>query len=298
MKVCPYCNENIQGNHYAYANHVRWCKDNPKYKEIKESTIEKNSIKQNKKHIFNLNCVVCGSEYSIYTTDYKYSIGKYKKTCCIGCSKKLAVLNTNKGEKNDKIKNGVRRFFIEKGYLPDNKIINSSYHKIIVKICENCGKEFEILNKYKNRKYCCKECMKQSRFKKLSISGKKSTSMQQNERRSKNEKLFCDLCEQYFDKVGHNEPIFNGWDADVLIYDLKIAILWNGVWHYKKITKQHSVELVQNRDKIKINEIKQSGWIPYIIKDEGKYNPSFVQEKFNEFIKIYNTGVSPQAYTL
>ena len=76
--------------------------------------------------------------------------------------------------------------------------------------------------------------MEYSRSKKLSIAGKKSASIQQNERRSKNEKLFCVLCEQYFNKVGHNEPIFNGWDVDILIYDLKIAILWNGVWHYKK----------------------------------------------------------------
>ena len=32
--------------------------------------------------------------------------------------------------------------------------------------------------------------------------------------------------------------IFNGWDADIILTDLKIAILWNGKWHYEKLTKK------------------------------------------------------------
>jgi hypothetical protein len=59
--------------------------------------------------------------------------------------------------------------------------------------------------------------------------------------------------------------------------------MWNGVWHYKKITEKHSVEQVQNRDRIKIKEIKKCGYEPYIIKDMGKYNPQFVEEEFEKF---------------
>lgn len=47
-------------------------------------------------------------------------------------------------------------------------------------------------------------------------------------RRSKNEIEFCKLCEEYFDNVKHNESIFNGWDADIIIEDIKFAVLWNG----------------------------------------------------------------------
>ena len=104
-------------------------------------------------------------------------------------------------------------------------------------------------------------------------------------RRSKNEIEFCKLCEEYFDNVKHNESIFNGWDADIIIEDIKFAVLWNGPWHYKQITKSHSVKQTQNRDKIKIKEIKESGWTPYIIKDIGKANKDFVKEKFDEFLK-------------
>lgn len=104
-------------------------------------------------------------------------------------------------------------------------------------------------------------------------------------RRSKNEIEFCKLCEEYFNNVKHNESIFNGWDADIIIEDIKFAVLWNGLWHYKQITKSHSVKQTQNRDKIKIKEIKESGWTPYIIKDMGKANKDFVKEKFDEFLK-------------
>lgn len=104
-------------------------------------------------------------------------------------------------------------------------------------------------------------------------------------RRSKNEIEFCKLCEEYFNNVKHNECIFNGWDADIIIEDIKFAVLWNGPWHYKQITKSHSVKQTQNRDKIKIKEIKESGWTPYIIKDMGKANKDFVKEKFDEFLK-------------
>lgn len=104
-------------------------------------------------------------------------------------------------------------------------------------------------------------------------------------RRSKNEIEFCKLCEEYFNNVKHNESIFNGWDADIIIEDIKFAVLWNGPWHYKQITKSHSVKQTQNRDKIKVKEIKESGWTPYIIKDMGKANKDFVKEKFDEFLK-------------
>lgn len=104
-------------------------------------------------------------------------------------------------------------------------------------------------------------------------------------RRSKNEIEFCKLCEEYFDNVKHNESIFNGWDADIIIEDIKFAVLWNGPWHYKQITKSHSVKQTQNRDKIKVKEIEECGWTPYIIKDMGKANKDFVKEKFDEFLK-------------
>ena len=117
------------------------------------------------------------------------------------------------------------------------------------------------------------------------MGGRKSAAIQSENKRSRNEIYFCELCEKYFDNVEHNKPKFNGWDADIIIDDIKTAILWNGKWHYEKIAKKHSIEQIQNRDKIKIEEIKKSGYKPYIIKDMGKYNPKFVEEEFEKLIR-------------
>lgn len=168
------------------------------------------------------------------------------------------------------------------------------------RVCKVCGKI------YKNTKYnsatnncCSKECSKYLNDHKVDFLSKEarekmSENMRKNlikmgdMRRSKNEIYFYELCEKYFNNVEHNKPLFNGWDADVIIHDIKYAILWNGVWHRRKITNKHSVKQVQNRDKIKICEIKKYGYIPYIIEDDGQYNKKFVQEKFDEFINHIN----------
>lgn len=111
-------------------------------------------------------------------------------------------------------------------------------------------------------------------------------------RRSKNEIYFADLCIQEFKHVTTNDPIFvskyGAWDADVVIHDFKIAALWNGVWHYKKVREGHSVKQVRARDKIKMDVIRANGFISYIIKDEDKHNKKFVEEQFiifKEFLK-------------
>ena len=82
-----------------------------------------------------------------------------------------------------------------------------------------------------------------------------------------------------------NEPIFNGWDADIIIEDLKVAVLWNGKWHYEKVTRSHSLEQVQNRDKIKLKEIESAGYTPYVIKDMGKADPIFVRMEFEKLLR-------------
>lgn len=102
-------------------------------------------------------------------------------------------------------------------------------------------------------------------------------------KRSKNEVYFANLCTEYFSSVRTNQPIFNGWDADIIIDDIKYAVLWNGKWHYEQITKKHSLKQVQNRDKIKLVEIWKSGYCPYVIQDMGKHNKSFVREEFEIF---------------
>lgn len=136
--ICPHCGQILIMNKRSFANHVRWCKLNPRYNEIKSKCIEKIKIKTKKKVNRTLNCIVCGNQYNIECTDKRFKSGKYKKTCCDECSKKLTVANTNHKEKIKKIK------------------LKSNTKPIEIKICEWCNKEFE--TKKHHQRFCCKEC--------------------------------------------------------------------------------------------------------------------------------------------
>ena len=147
--------------------------------------------------------------------------------------------------------------------------------------CEECGKKFDIEvgpPSWKRRRFCSSTCSGK-------LAGRRSAASRVL--RSQNETLFAELCATKFDNITCNEPIFNGWDADVILNDQKIAILWNGAWHYKpNLGKNHSLKQVQNRDRIKLKEIKKAGFVPYVIKDLGKYNPDFVVAEFEKFLEI------------
>ena len=152
-----------------------------------------------------------------------------------------------------------------------------------MKPCEKCGTPFLIKWNTAKNKYCS-SCLPLVWKENGSRRGKLSAAVQRENRRSKNEILFATMCIEHFLNVQTNAPIFNGWDADVIVHDIKVAVLWNGVWHTKKITKQHSVEQVQNRDKIKLTEIQKAGYTSYVVNDPGSYNPAFVKQQFEQFI--------------
>lgn len=167
------------------------------------------------------------------------------------------------------------------------KFSSSELKKGRIYFCKKCGKEIyrRPSKKYKNV-FCSQSCRsKYYMFGEVaSENGRRSAFLMSELRRSKNEIMFASLCKEKFNNVLLNKPIFNGWDADVILPDKKIAILWNGKWHYEKITKKHSLKQVKQRDRLKIKEIKICGYEPYIIKDMGKYNPHFVKNQFDIFI--------------
>lgn len=175
-----------------------------------------------------------------------------------------------------------------------SKTLKSKYSREIIKDCLFCGKEISLPYYKRKQKTCSRKCGAAWVFSpnnperdkitnQRRDAGLKSARAQSKKRRSKNEILFYSLCKNEYNNVLSNEAIFNGWDADVILPEYNVAVLWNGPWHYKKITKSHSVEQVQNRDKIKEDEIKKAGYTAYIIKDMGKYNPEFVRTQFELF---------------
>jgi hypothetical protein len=224
-------------------------------------------------------CETCGKSFTVKkSSDNRFN----HKYCSQSCSAKHSnARRTISNETKEKIRNSLR--------LPE-----------LVKNCLCCNTPFVVKPVHRNQKFCSRSCgAKYSHLRNPNNAinaGKKSAVAQSAIKRSKNEIYFAELCCNYFHSVLTNAPIFNGWDADVIINDYNIAVLWNGAWHYKKITKKHSVKQVQNRDDIKIKEIKRAGFIPYVIKDMGRSNKIFVCiefEKFIDFIKRNITAVNP-----
>lgn len=128
--------------------------------------------------------------------------------------------------KPKKLKNPKEPKVVEQKFRYEGKFIEISPNN-----CEWCNKIFIVQTK-KVKRFCCISC--KNKFAGRS-GGIKSASMRI--KRSKNEIYFADLCSKKF-KILTNEPMFNGWDADIILPELKIAVLWNGPWHRKKINQK------------------------------------------------------------
>lgn len=260
MNKCLYCSKPVRN----------------KYCDVSCQNKHQNAEKANKRFgelkLFNVLCKKCGKEFEVEERE-KLFPKKENYYCSISCANKREHSNTTK----ELISNSLLEF---------NKLDGQSKKHYS---CLFCNKEIE---SHKERIFCSKSCKFKWKIKnnpecqkEISIKGGRLSVLSQN-RRSKNEILFGELCVSYFNNVRLNEPMFNGWDADVILDDCKLAILWNGNWHHKQIGIKHSLNQVQNRDNIKIKEIKILGYEPYIINDYGKYNKYFVETEFNK-LKLY-----------
>ena len=258
MNTCLYCGEEVKNKYCSVV-----CQNKH---QNHEKTIKKYGEFMN----FNVSCDACGNNFLVNEREFLFP-QKEKYFCSRSCSNK-------------------RIMSIEKR-------IKLSKENSIVKIinCEFCNSSFKQIKT--TQRFCSRSCATKHRKPLLGLGNVGGlASVKSQNRRSKNEILFGDICLTEFKNVLFNEQMFNGWDADIILLDHKIAILWNGVWHYKKITKAHSLKQVQNRDKIKINEIKKMGFEPYIIKDLGKFNESLVIdefEKLKKYIAVWRNGISP-----
>lgn len=202
----------------------------------------------------------------------KFGSGKF-------CSRACANTREHSLETKQKIQQGVARQAQSKHVETKQAYLHNPNYCVI------CGKVLPYTMRF--RSTCSEECLHNA----TSAAGRLAAS--KLEKRSKNEIAFCTLCENHFGakNVLHNETIFNGWDADIILLNYKVAILWNGPWHYYKVTEKHNLAQVQNRDQIKISEIIKAGFRPYIIKDAAKKskNNSEIQEEFSKLLNYLST---------
>lgn len=220
-----------------------------------------------------VNCKQCNIEFRKLHNQIQKSTNNF---CSRSCS---AIYNNINREMTDEMKlnisNGIKQYNID----------NPKPKKI--KICGICGIEYDL----KKRKTCSKECATKA----ISNGGVKggTASAAKHVRRSKGEIYLAELCIEYFGKnnVQCNELIFkdnnnNYWDADIFIKTIGVALLYDGIWHYKQVRGKHNLKQVQSRDKIKRKVIINNGYSYYTIVDMGKYNETFVFNEFNMFIEL------------
>lgn len=228
-----------------------------------------NLYKSTCKKEFPVNCQKCSKEFIVVEKLHSHP-EREKYFCSRSCANSRSHSAQTKNKTSFSLKmfhNSIGKENIKKECLECNVVFEKPYYRI-------------------QQIYCSRSCAVTHRNKTTNLAQSAGLASAANRiKRSKNEIYFFELCKAHFTNVEHNAPIFSGWDADIIIHDIKTAVLWNGKWHYEKITKSHSVKQVQNRDKIKLVEIHKAGYSAYTVKDMGKFNKGFVEAEFEKFLE-------------
>lgn len=221
-------------------------------------------------------CKICNKEH-----DKNYGIGVF---CSMICAKKYSSSYANTEEKRKQKSEKLKSNYSEK-QKPELKCF----------ICDgpikyNCDKRLS-----QQRKTCSEQCLTKA-MKNGSHKGGIMSTLLQN-RRSKGEIYFAELCKEFF---GDNHILCNpqmffsktglAWDADVVIPVFRVCVLYNGIWHYQQICANSSLLQIQSRDKLKQNIIHKNGYVYYIIKDMGRFDKKFVKEEFDKFIEYLESS--------
>lgn len=250
------------------------------------------------KHLLPKPCLNCGNDFKPKKHERKY------------CSKKcFSEFQVNNPElyKDSRKRGGIIRSKkltvlqpIQCGYCKDlfkprdshkkycsEKCFHLSSRTFSEKNCKGCNVLFR--PQCSRGLYCNKLCFNEFQRKNPEPhveAGRKSAEIQNL--RSKNEIYFYELCKQEWSDALPNKRMFNGWDADVVLPKHKVAVAWNGVWHYRGVTYGRSLIKTQKRDNLKKKEINKCGYLLYTVKDMGSEDKSFVHNEFNLFKQYIN----------
>lgn len=243
------------------------------------------------KNKIKLNCFYCKEDFELTQGELnkrlKVNIDKERLCCSHDCANKINTFRSN--ETKEKIRNTLIKTFEKK--LSKN-LKNTMMYKGKLRICHRqntciiCKKEFSHVSK----KSLCDDpkCKLTHYINTGKKGGSKTASLSFHKRnRSKNEKLFYSKIKEIFPDTIKNERIFNGSDADIIIPSIKLAIHWNGKWHYQNVFNnekgQKIFDTVKKKDVIRYSEVEKCGYRNYIIKDMGIFN----EQKVLSELKIF-----------
>ena len=245
--TCSYCGRSFSSLHSKHC-HENKCSKNPK--SAKYTYLTKTKV-----------CERCGKEY---TLECKNATERF-------CSRSCANTRQHSLETRRKISKSAVEYCRSH---PDK------FPSLVApdKFCSVCGKKL-----YKSNKTgFCKAHVRlnpvseETRLK-LSKAGRRSAQVQKEARRSKIEALFFEEVSKIFSDAEANKLIVDGWDADVFIPSLNLAIFWNGACHYYPIYGTASLNQTQNRDRIKEKLFNNIGIRVYVIRDINSEYPEDIR---------------------
>lgn len=158
-KICPHCHTEFKHvNVRSFANHVRWCKENPEHEKLcgnifKQKIAENNHNHAINKHgqikTFQVECCVCKTVFEVQEREKDFPLkDRYF------CSQFCAHSYSGKCADSDNISNGRKRFDSEHpGYWSKDHIPTVKE----TRKCKWCQTPFETTDR-KNKKCCSSSC--------------------------------------------------------------------------------------------------------------------------------------------
>ena len=148
--------------------------------------------------------------------------------------------------------------------------------------CEFCNKEV-IRSKSQTKKsksgnhFCSKSC-----------AASYNNKLKRKSRRSKIEIKFYNLIVKEFPNLNilaNDKTMLDGYEADIAIPSLKLAIEWNGIVHFKPIYGQTKLNKIQNIDSKK-TKIATNKNINLIVIPDLVSNDKILKQAFNDIKNI------------
>jgi hypothetical protein len=125
MKICKYCNIQIDDKHSIYANHVRWCDKNTTNGDKGISEVSKSKIDYYLKlypiNEYNVICKVCDAKFTLLERESKFNKRNGKYFCSYSCSRKRSE------EAKQKISLSTKELWKNEEYA--NKIVKNNTNK-------------------------------------------------------------------------------------------------------------------------------------------------------------------------
>lgn len=237
----------------------------------------------------------CSAPYNALRQNRVAPTWRVEKTCP-HCAMTFVPLSSKNRYCSRKCGNAVRA---DRGH-EKMRVSLTAYHasrqSFLTKRCPQCQTEFQVRDRsrWRSRRFCSQACLKEhpSYREARSAAGRKAA--QSRPRRSAQEIELYQLCERHFENVSHNQPLAEGWDADICLHDHKCAILWNGIWHREQLAiKNHSLMQVQTRDRIKKAVLEKYGWTVLVFEDD-EYTP---ETAFAQILEVLE-GTDPSSFPL